>query len=144
MPNKILLDINVCLDFILKRRPFSASAGKIFQAAEHKKLTAVIAAISFDTMFYILRPALGVQGATQRLDRLTLHTTVGTVDGQVIKKALAAGWNDLEDAIQYFSADSAACDIVITRNVNDFTPGSIPVLSPDDFISKYIPPDPAD
>lgn len=143
MPGKILLDVNICLDFLLKRRPFSSSAGIIFQAAEHKKLTAVISAISFDTMFYVLKPALGAHQATQQLNRLTRHTTVGVVDYEVIKKALAAGWYDLEDAIQYFSAVSAGCDAVITRNSDDFTPESIPVLSPEDCILEYLPDHPA-
>jgi predicted nucleic acid-binding protein len=45
MANRILQDINICLDFILKREPFSDSAGRIFQAVEHEKVKALISAI---------------------------------------------------------------------------------------------------
>ncbi len=138
MANKILLDVNVCLDFLLKRRPFSDSAGLIFEAAEQNRVEAVISTISFDTMFYILRPSLGSHRATDRLRELTVHTNIGTVSEQVVQKALTAGWNDLEDAIQYFSADAAGCDAVITRDDSGFTPNGISVLSPDEYISTYL------
>lgn len=136
--DSILLDINVCLDFILKREPFSNSAGKIFQAVEHKRLKAIISAISFDTMFYVLRPILGSQEATNKLHELTLHTHIGLVDDQVVYNALPAGWKDLEDALQYYTAIVSECDAVITRNTKYFIPTSIPVFSPAEFISVHL------
>lgn len=138
MANRILLDINVCLDFLLKREPFSDSAGRIFQAVEHERLKALISAISFDTMFYVLRPSLGSQEATNRLQELTLYINIGTVNKKVVYNALKAGWRDLEDALQYHTAIISNCDALITRNTNDFTPTGIPVLTPSEFISAHL------
>jgi len=42
------------------------------------------------------------------------------VDGNAIRKALAARWNDPEDAILYHTAAEACCKKIVTRNVRDF------------------------
>ncbi len=136
MGSKILLDINVCLDFLTKRKPFSDAAGQLFQAIEHEKASAVISAISFDTMFYVLRPDLGRQKATDKLNTLTLHISIGTVNSTVVHEALDATWSDLEDALQYYTAVHNNCDILITRNKKDFKNADIQVLSPLEFLDK--------
>jgi predicted nucleic acid-binding protein len=143
MANKALIDINVCLDFLLKREPFAPQAAALFQAAEQEKIEAVISAISFDTLFYLLRPELGWARATRLLSQLTLHTSVASVNDGIIQQALQAGWKDLEDAIQYFSAIGDGCEALVTRNAKDFTinpddPDTIPVLSPQEYISNYL------
>ncbi len=41
--------------------------------------------------------------------------------------------DDLEDAMQYFSAVGAKVDVVLTRNKKDFIEISVPVMTPDEF-----------
>ena len=45
-------------------------------------------------------------------------------------------FSDYEDSLQYFSALRHECDVIITRNVKDFTESVIPVLTPDEFLNS--------
>jgi predicted nucleic acid-binding protein len=66
MAHKPLLDVNICLDLFLKRNPHFHSAAQIFQASELGKIRAVVSAISFDTLFYIMSLTHSSQDATSR------------------------------------------------------------------------------
>lgn len=139
MADRVLLDVNVCLDVLLKRKPFWEDAAKIFLAAEKGQIDGRVSAISFDTMFYILRADIGSAKAQTELKRLRTHIHVATVDTVVIDNALNAGWNDLEDALQYYSAESKECKALITRNQRDYPDDTaLPVITPIDFISEYL------
>lgn len=139
MAHKALVDVNVCLDVLLDRKPFVAHSGRIFEEIEAGNIEGVISGISFDTLFYIMRPAVGWKKAVERLRLLMVYFTVGAVDVDTVDNALQAGWKDLEDALQYFCAVLSGCDYVITRNVNHFKPESdTRVLSPEDFVNHHL------
>ena len=45
---------------------------------------------------------------------------------------------DIEDAHQVQSALEGPCDLIVTRNCKDFAASPIPVISPEDFLSRVI------
>lgn len=52
--------------------------------------------------------------------------------------ALALNIKDVEDALQYCSALSAQCDVIVTRNKKDFpTNEKLPILTPQEFFDTY-------
>lgn len=59
---------------------------------------------------------------------------IALTDGEVIDKALNAGFKDFEDALQYFSAVAFGCQVIITRNENDFKNALIPVLDAESYL----------
>lgn len=139
MANSVLADVNVCLDLLLDRHPFVEYSGQIFERAEQGKLTVVVSGLSFDTLFYIMRPAMGASKATQLLREFSRNITVGAVNQSVVQNALQAGWKDLEDALQYYCAIEAKCNAVVTRNIPDFSPArdTIRVLTPEQFFTRF-------
>jgi len=47
---------------------------------------------------------------------------------------------DFEDALQYYSAEQAEADCIVTRNLRDFDfPRTIPTMEPHSFLQKYFP-----
>ena len=46
--------------------------------------------------------------------------------------------NDFEDGMEYYSAVSNKCDIIITEDVNDFYYSTLTVLKAKDFLEKYL------
>jgi hypothetical protein len=44
-------------------------------------------------------------------------------------------FNDFEDSLQYFSAISSNCEIILTRNLKDFKNSKLPVMTADSYIS---------
>lgn len=62
------------------------------------------------------------------------------VGEQAVDRALAIEAKDFEDALQYFAAEQAGANIIVTRNVKDFAfADTVEVLEPHDFLSKYFP-----
>ncbi|MEX2600379.1 MAG: PIN domain-containing protein [Balneolaceae bacterium] len=136
---KILADVNVCLDLYLDRKPHVDFSGQIFELAEKEKIKLYISGISFDTLFYIMRPVIGPKKSTENLKQLLLYTKAGNLDHKTVECAIHAGWRDLEDALQYYCALNNGCDFLVTRNKGDFTSGTaqIDVVSPKEFLEIY-------
>jgi len=137
MAVRVLADVNICLDLLLDRKPYVNDSGRIFELAEEDKIELFISGLSFDTLFYIMRPAMGGKKATEKLQVFCSYTAVGTVDSIIVKNALQSDWKDLEDALQYFCAIQAGCEYLITRNVQDFhpDPDQIKIRTPEEFLT---------
>ncbi|HBE41631.1 MAG TPA: hypothetical protein DDW27_10595 [Bacteroidales bacterium] len=57
------------------------------------------------------------------------------VDQQTVKDAIASGFQDFEDSIQYYCAlDNKKIDVLITRNTKDYKNSEIPVMTPSDYL----------
>jgi predicted nucleic acid-binding protein len=54
---KVLLDINVVLDFFLERKPFFEDIKNIFVAIEEGKIEGYLCASSIDTIHYLIEPS---------------------------------------------------------------------------------------
>ncbi len=44
--------------------------------------------------------------------------------------------SDIEDALQVQSALEGRCDVIVTRNVHDFSLSEIPAITPADMLSR--------
>jgi len=53
------------------------------------------------------------------------------------KIQMKSPFKDFEDAMQYFSALSEGCDVIITRNKKDFAESKIQVLEPQEFLDSF-------
>ncbi|MGF1668874.1 MAG: type II toxin-antitoxin system VapC family toxin [Balneolaceae bacterium] len=139
MVTKVLADVNICLDLLLDRKPHINFSGRIFELAEKSEITLYISGLSFDTLFYIMRPAIGGKKAIEKLQLLYSYTVVGEINASVIENALHSGWRDLEDALQYYCALQSGCTYLVTRNLHDFASDSdkLQVVKPEEFIKFY-------
>lgn len=133
---KILIDTNICFDVVLTRKPFLTDAAKIFQRCEDGYFTGMIAAHSFDTIFYVLRKKIGEQKAYRGLRYIRTIFGIADTTETVIDKALQDKWPDFEDAIHYQTALAAGCQAIVTRNPKDFKNSSLPVLSPEEYLNQ--------
>ncbi len=58
-------------------------------------------------------------------------------DTLIMKKVLSSSFTDLEDALQYYSAQDSGINIIITKNYFDFNNSTIPVYHPLQYISEF-------
>lgn len=126
----IFVDTNVLIDFLADREPYSKFASEIFNLADLNKIKIHVSAISFNNIYYILR---GATNHTKALNLIgELEDLVDTLDlnKKIINQAIKSGFNDFEDAIQYYSAKSKGkIEFIVTRNLKDFKKSDIPVFS---------------
>jgi predicted nucleic acid-binding protein len=131
----LFIDTDVIIDFLIDRKPFSREAAIIFTLIEQKKLKGFSSSLTFSNLYYVLRKIESHNKVISKIDSLSKMVGILKVEEQTIKNALASGFPDFEDSIQYFSAvDSKKIDVIITRNIRDFKKSEIPVMTPGDFL----------
>lgn len=122
----VFLDTNIILDYLAKRHPFFIDAKNIFSLADKGVINLYCSALSFSTIFYVLRKLQTPAQLFQTLSDIKQTMIITGVDEKTIEDSLASDFKDLEDAIQYFSAfNFGNIDSIITRNPKDFTKAEI-------------------
>lgn len=134
---KILIDSDVCIDFLTGRSPHFAYAQKLFWKAENKQLDVVVSPESFSNIFYVLRKFYTAEQITPKLTEMRLLVELEDLSGSVIDQALNAGWSDFENAIQHFYAIESSCEAIITRNFRDYKKAKIHVITPFEFLEQF-------
>ena len=114
---------------------FADAASELFGFAGRGEISISICALSYSTIFYILKKYSGKDNALQCLRDLSEYVSVLPVDKQVIRQALYSGFSDYEDAVQYYSAfQDSSIDAIATRNTKDFALSKLPVLLPGEYL----------
>ena len=135
----ILVDLNVILDVVQHRQPFYEESARVLDAVVREEAVGWVAAHSITTLFYVINRIRNRETAVATLTSLLDIFTVAPVDDPTIRKALAWGWNDFEDAVQMAAAANIGADYLITRNPRDFQAGTIPVVQPAAFLTLLYP-----
>lgn len=135
MVNKILIDTNVLLDYLLTREPFYRDAEKIVHDCVEGKVKGCIAAHSVTNMFFILRKDYD---SKERREILSSLFSIFDVEG-IDKIKLLSGlqneeFTDFEDCLQMECARSYGAEYIITRNTNDYKMSEIKAISPKDYL----------
>ena len=133
---RAFLDTNVVIDLLAKREPFYKEAVKIFTLAYNQKILLFISPLTYANAAYILRKN-GADRVRLLLRNLRQLSLVTEYDETVVDRSLSSNFKDFEDALQYYSALTKNVDVIITRNLKDFVDVTCPVLSPDEFLSRY-------
>lgn len=92
MENRILIDTNVLLDYLLTREPFYEEAKSVVLACVEGKTKGCIAAHSISNMFFILRKDYN---AKERRELLSGLCSIFDVEG-IDKAKLLAGLQNVE------------------------------------------------
>lgn len=136
MANRILIDTNVLLDYLLTREPFYDDAKKVLLACVEGKAKGCIAAHSISNMFFILRKDYN---ARERREILSNLCSIFDVEG-IDKTKLLAGleneeFSDFEDCLQMECAKAYGAQYIVTRNVADYTLSEIKAIMPKDYLA---------
>lgn len=131
----LFIDVNVILDYLTDREPFSTDAANIFELAEQGKIRLFTAAVSFNLTYYILRKRIGHKSTLKVLEDLAFLVTISDVTQDVIKNALKSDRSDFEDAIQYYTAlSNPEIQAIITRDKLGFKNSNVAVFTPTDIL----------
>jgi len=129
---QIFIDTNIIIDFLADRTPFSDFAAILFQLAKEHKIRIYISAISFSNTYYILRKVSSHKKALRLISEIEGYVGVQETNRIIIQEAIKSGFNDFENAIQYYSAvQLGKIDIITTRDLKGFKKSELAVLSPE-------------
>lgn len=132
---RLFLDTNIVIDLLDKREPFYKDAVRLFTMAYNKQVELVVAPITYTTASYLLRHH-GSEGVRNLLANFRQLSRVATTDERVIDDSIASLFADFEDAVQYYTALKAKTDVIITRNIDDFSIAKLPVMTAAEFLAS--------
>ena len=130
---RVLYDTNVLLDVLLKREPYFSASAKALDAVGQGKVEGYIAGHAATTLAYLLQRHLGPIKSRAAHSELLSKMRVAPVTDTAIRQALTGTFRDFEDAVTHAVAEDAGVSVIVTRNVPDFTKGTIPAVLPEAF-----------
>lgn len=131
---KCMIDANIILDVLSKRKPYYEDSAKIWKLCETNKIKGYISVLSFADIVYILRKELDSEQIQVVLSGLKLIFNFTELRPEDLFNAAELKWDDFEDAIQETSAKRIKAEYIITRNIKDFKNSSLKVYSPSEFL----------
>jgi predicted nucleic acid-binding protein len=130
------LDTNVVIDLLADRKPFSASASKLFEYADKGVVKLCISALSYTNIYYVVKNVCSHKEMILILRDLEALTETLDVTKTIISKSLHTDFKDFEDSVQYLTALwNPKTDAIVTRNVKDFKKSGLAVLTPEETLS---------
>lgn len=117
---KVFLDTNILLDLLLEREGFEDSA-RILGLAESGKISLYVSALTMVNVAYVYQKTVGKQAVIPNLKVISSLMKVLPIDDEVIQTAIYLEGKDFEDVLQVICAARANCDVIITRNIKDFS-----------------------
>jgi predicted nucleic acid-binding protein len=136
MRHKLFIDTNIMLDLLGERIPFYDSIAKIATLADKGQVAMVASALSYATVSYFLAKFENSETAKSKLRKFKIISEICPLDELIIEKGLNSNFSDFEDSLQYFSALTSDCDILITRNGKDFKESQIPVMNAAEYFKS--------
>lgn len=133
--DKILVDTNIVIDLLSKRKEFYKSASRLFTLSENKKIKLAISSLTFANTFYLLSKELDTAKTKEILRIFKLLVKILPMDDKIIDLSLNSDFKDFEDAIQYYTAIENKLEIIITRSLKDFKLSKITVMTASDYLA---------
>lgn len=133
----VYLDTNILIDQVLARPSFAEQANTILGLGYEGKVKLYTSALSFITTLYVCKKyGYSVDEAKKALKTIASFVCVCSLSSKNVIDNLETTWKDYEDATQYTTAESVNAEAIITRNPKDFKLSSIPVYTPENFLSS--------
>lgn len=133
---KVFIDTDIILDVLAKREPHFKFAAHLLSLADKGKIKLGVSSLTFSNLNYMLTKQFGATDTRKVLVRFKTLVQVTTVDDKTIELALGSNFKDFEDAIQYYSAINNGYKTLLTRNLKDYKPAKIPVMTAESFLKK--------
>jgi predicted nucleic acid-binding protein len=130
----LLIDTNVVLDILLNRELFYNDAATIFDLSEQRLVKSYVSASAITDIYYIVQKECTKPIALEKLKDLLQVFYPATVSDTNIYQALDLNWDDFEDSLQYIVGENISADYIITRDPRDFSPSTIAVVTPEQFV----------
>lgn len=135
--NQLLIDTNIVIDLLSKRKEFYDDAAELFSQADKRKLNLAISSLTFANTNYILTKLTSAKEARSILRKFKVLVKVLSLDDKITELALSdEGFPDFEDGLQYYTAIENQIDIIISRNKKKFKNSKLPVLTTKEFLAR--------
>ncbi len=139
MPKKIFFDANIVIDLINADNKLNRQTIFLFNSFKKNRELLYCSPTTFAITYYFLSKAIkNNQLLNEKTKRFFSEFNFTREDDVIIKKVNKSDFRDLEDALQYYSAEDSRVNIIITKNFFDFKKSLIPVYHPLQYINQFL------
>jgi predicted nucleic acid-binding protein len=138
MASKVFIDANVLLDFTLKRSAYK-EAKQIIELAVNRQIQAFITPSIVHIVGYWLSKIYRAVKAKELLLTLLADVQVIDMSHEITLAALHSTMNDIEDALQYYTAIHHQLDyfISVDKKLRKQSMAVLPIYTPKEFIKAF-------
>ena len=139
---RVLLDANILLDCLILEstglpRPGKAASERLLECCDLGVHTGLIAWHTLPILSYYY----GRQHSAEETGAM-IDGSLAMIQVPAVGHRDAIGWrttgvSDFEDALQVVCAIAGAAEVIVTRNIADFTGAPLPVMIPEDFFAAF-------
>lgn len=134
----VFIDTNIIIDVLERREPFFILSANLLELGHSGTVNLFATSLSFINGIYVSRKAIGKEEAIKKVRLLRSFINVSPISSLEFDNALDLGIKDIEDALQYCSAISSKCEVIVTRNKKDFPDNNnITIVTPQEFFDTY-------
>ncbi len=132
---RVLVDTCVIIDALQSRAPFAEAAQKLFIHSANKQFEGYITAKSVTDIYYLTHRLIHSDIETRKiLNKLFILFHLLDTASIDCKKAISSEVDDYEDAVMVETAIRSEMNLIVTRNVKDYTKTSVKVCEPSVFL----------
>lgn len=133
---RLLIDRNIVIDLLSKRKDFYDDAADLFSQADKKELKLTISALTFANTNYILTKLKSATEARGILRKFKVLVEILSLDDKITSLALSdESFPDFEGGLHYYTAIENQVDLIISRNEKDFKNSKLPVLTTKEYLA---------
>lgn len=139
VPARVFLDTNILFDVLDNKAIKHSLSESLFNSLLERNIIIYVSPTSFAVIFYLISKSLkDKQWARKVILQFFSALKFSREDYIIMEKVMNSNFEDLEDAMQYFSAQDAGVDCIITNNLTDFPKKGVPVYSIENFFYQFL------
>jgi predicted nucleic acid-binding protein len=136
---KAFIDTNILVSVLNKEYPLFTYTSRILSLSGSKRFQLYTSPICLAIAFYFSEKKFNAKIAKQKITVLCQNIHIADASSSGVKKALQnPAVKDLEDGLDYYSAEENNCNCIITEDIHDFYFSKIEVLSSEDFFLMHV------
>lgn len=135
---RVFVDTNIIIDFLAERVPFYDAARQLFVLGERPDIYLHTSVVSYSNTAYIVGKQLSPAATRGVIGNLYRVLAALPTPAQAFERAIEdASFSDFEDSLQHQTARHHKMDVIVTRNIKDFTASTVDVMTADAFAARY-------
>ncbi|OAQ40618.1 twitching motility protein PilT [Pedobacter psychrophilus] len=136
---KVFLDANILVAILNKKYPIFSLAARILSLADQPKYTFYTSPVCLAISFYFAEKKTSSSIAKNKIKILLEHIQIAeNLNSAILKTLNNKKVHDFEDGLEYYAAEEAGCNCILTENLKDFYFADLEVLDCKGFAEKYL------
>ena len=132
----VLVDVNVVLDVLLAREPWSHDATMLLDLMAREQVRGAVASHTVTTLHFLVARTLDARAANVAIADLLDIVEIVPPDAGDFRRALSLGLPDFEDAVQVVAHLKAGASAIVTRNAKDFRRARVETRLPGEVLAQ--------